>query len=189
MKTTKKKKRGFVIYLLILILIIIANFFISNTIDVKQELTINANIDSTWQVMGTQFSDIYLWSTFFIKSEAGGQKKFKEIDYSSRVTLTANGENTQVLDVFDSESHSLSYHITKGKPGIAKQASAVWSLVDLGENKTKAVLEFKMVTKGWMGLFMSGKIKSKVNSTANEIVRDLKYYLEEKKPHPNNLNK
>jgi len=186
---TKKKKRVFASALLMLSLIFIANFFISYTVEVKQELTINANIDRTWQVMGNEFSDIYLWSTYFIQSESGGQKKFQEIDYSSRVTLTENGENTQVLDVFDPEAHSLSYHITKGRPGIAKEASAVWSLVDLGPNKTKAVLEFKMVTKGWVGLLISGKIRSKINSTSSEIVKDLKYYLEKEKPQPLNSNK
>jgi hypothetical protein len=189
MKMTRKKKRGFGISLLILILIFIANLFFSYTVEVKQELPINANIDSTWQVMGTEFSDIYLWSTFFIQSKAGGYKKFKEIDYSTRVILTEDGENTQVLDVFDPAAHSLSYHITKGKPGIAKEASAIWSLVDLGPNKTKVVLEFKMVTKGWIGLLMSGKIRSKINSTSTEMVKDLKYYLEKEKPHPDNSNK
>jgi hypothetical protein len=187
MKMNKKKKRGLVISLLILMLIFISNFFISYTVDVKQELTINANIDSTWQVMGTEFSEVDLWCANFIESEAGGSKKFNGIDYSKRVTLTAKGENTQVIDDFDPTSHILKYHISKGKPGIAKEASAIWSLVDLGANKTKVVLEFKFITKGWLGLLMSGKVRSGISSTSAEIAEELKYYMENGTAHPRKI--
>jgi hypothetical protein len=183
MKLNKKKKRGLGISLLILILMFISNFFISYTVDVNQELTINANINSTWQVMGTEFSEVDLWCANFIKSEAGGSKKFNGIDYSKRVTVTTKGENTQELDDFDPTNYVLKYHISEGKPGIAKEASAVWSLVDLGLNKTKVVLEFKLVTKGWIGLLMSGKVRSGINSTSAEIAEELKYYMENGTAH------
>jgi hypothetical protein len=187
MKMTRKKKRGFGISLLIVVLIFISNFFISYTVDVKQELTINANIDSTWQVMGTEFSDVDLWCSNFITSEAGGNKKFNGIDYSTRATETAKGKNTQELDEFDPANHVLKYHITEGKPGIAKEASAIWSLVDLGLNKTKVVLEFKFVGKGWIGLLMSGKVRSGINGTSGEIVEELKYYMENGTAHPRKI--
>jgi acylphosphatase len=62
-------------------------------------------------------------------------------------------------------------------------------LVDLGLNKTKVVLEFKFVGKGWIGLLMSGKVRSGIMGTSAEIVEELKYYMEKGKPHPNNSNK
>jgi hypothetical protein len=187
MKMTRKKKRGFGISLLILALLFIANFFISYTVDVKQELTINANIDSTWQVMGIEFSEVDLWCANFIESEAGGNKKFNGIDYSTRVTVTEKGDNTQDLDEFDSAKRLLKYHITDGKPSIAREASAVWSLVDLGLNKTKVVLEFKFVAKGWIGLLMSGKVRSGINGTSAEIAEELKYYMENGTAHPRKI--
>ena len=184
---TRKKKKRFGISLLILLLIFISNFFISYTVDVKQELTINSHIDSTWQVMGTEFSEVDLWCVNFIESEAGGSKKFNDIDYSTRVTLTEKGENTQVLDEFDPANHLLKYHITDGKPGIAKEASAVWSLIDLGQNKTKVILEFRFVAKGWIGLLMSGKVRSGINNTSTEIAEELKYYMENGSVHPRKI--
>jgi hypothetical protein len=187
MKMTKKTKKRIGISVFILILLFISNFFISYTVDVKQEMTINANIDSTWQVMGTEFSEVDLWCANFIKSEAGGIKKFNNIDYSTRVTVTPKGENTQELDDFDPINHVLKYHISKGKPGIAKEASAVWSLVDLGLNKTKVVLEFKFVAKGWIGLLMSGKVRSGINGTSTEIAEELKYYMENGTAHPRKI--
>jgi len=185
MKITRKKTFG--IAVLILILISISNFFIRYTIEVKQELTINATIASTWQVMGTEFSEIDIWATNFIESEAGGSKKFKDIDYSTRVTLTKNGKNTQELDAFDPTNHQLKYHIAKGKPVIAKEASAKWSLVDLGSNKTKVILEFKLVTKGWLGLLMSGKVRSGINSASGEIAEELQFYMENGSAHPRKI--
>jgi hypothetical protein len=187
MKLNRKKKRGLGISLLILMLIFISNLFISYTVDVKQELTINANIDSTWQVMGTEFSEVDIWCANFIKSEAGGSEKFNGIDYSKRITLTTKGENTQELDDFDPINYILKYHISEGKPGIAKEASALWSLVDLGLNKTKVVLEFKLVTKGWIGLLMSGKVRSGINSTSAKIAEELKYYMENGTAHPRKI--
>jgi hypothetical protein len=187
MKMTKKKKRGIGISLLILILIFIANSFIDYTVDVKQELIINASIDSTWQVMGTEFSEVDTWCANFIESEASGNKKFNDIDYSSRITVTTKGENTQALDKFDPVNHILKYHITEGKPSISKEASAVWSLVDLESKKTKVILEFKFVAKGWIGLFMSGKVRSLINSTSEEIAEELKYYMENGTVHPRKI--
>jgi hypothetical protein len=185
MKITRKKTFG--IAVLFLILIFISNFFISYTVEVKKELTMNATIDSTWQVMGTEFSEVDIWATNFIASEAGGNKKFKDIDYSTRVTLTKNGKNTQELDDFEPATHQLKYHITKGKPGIAKEAKTKWSLVDLGPNKTKVILEFKLVTKGWLGLLMSGKVRSGIINASGEIVEDLQFYMENGTAHPRKI--
>jgi hypothetical protein len=185
MKITRKKTFG--IAVLILILIFISNFFISYTVEVKQELTINATIDATWQVIGTEFSEVDLWATNFIESEASGSKKFRDIDYSTRVTLTKNGKNTQELDDFNPTNHQLKYHITKGKPGIAREASAIWSLVDLEPNKTKVILEFKLVTKGWIGLLMSGKVRSGINSSSGEIAEELQFYMENGTAHPRKI--
>jgi hypothetical protein len=185
MKITRKKTFGTAV--LILLLMFISNFFISYTVEVKQELTLNAPIDSTWQVMGTEFSEVDIWATNFIASEAVGRKKFKDIDYSARVTLTEKGENTQELDDFDPINHQLKYHITKGKPVIAKEAKAKWSLVDLGPNKTKVILEFKLVTKGWLGLLMSGKVRNGITSASGEMAEELQFYMENGTAHPRKI--
>tara|TARA_B110000967_G_C18867481_1_gene553470 strand:+ start:1787 stop:2248 length:462 start_codon:yes stop_codon:yes gene_type:complete len=146
---------------------------------VKQELTINATINTTWQVIGTELSEVDIWAANFIKSEASGSKKFKDIDYSTRVTLTKNVKNTQELDDFDPTNHQLKYNITKKKPGIARDPSAMWSLVDLEPNKTKVILEFKLGTKGWIGQLTLGKMHSKINSSSREIAEELQFYMED----------
>lgn len=153
-----------------------------------KELIIDKNIELVWEIMGNQFAQVHLWSTNFKDSKSGGSAKFSGIDYSERITQTNRGETVQELDAFDSINHSLAYHITKGAPGIAKRASAVWSLRGEGENKTKVVLEFNMETKGFLGALLSPLIKKGMGKSALEIAEDLKYYVENGNPHPRKVN-
>ncbi|MFT6243530.1 MAG: hypothetical protein ACJA0U_000809 [Salibacteraceae bacterium] len=187
MALSKKKKRFFLSSLIVLLLLFISNFFISTEVESKQELVINQNIDSVWVVMGHNFDGVDEWSANFYESKAGGAKKFPGLSYSKRITMTERGETVQVIDAFNSVNHSLEYHITAGKPSIASEAKAKWSLVEVGSDKTKVVLEFKMQAKGWIGLFMSGKVKSKIDSSSQELAEELKYYIENGTPHPRKL--
>ncbi|GJM32844.1 MAG: hypothetical protein DHS20C18_18450 [Saprospiraceae bacterium] len=72
----------------------------------------------------------------------------------------------------------MAYHISKGAPGIAKHASAVWSLNSDTANKTTVVLAFNMETKGFLGFLMTPIIKKGMGKSATEIAEDLKYYVE-----------
>jgi hypothetical protein len=139
--------------------------------------------------MRNQFAEVHLWSTNFKDSKSGGNSKFAGLDYSERVTVTDRGETIQELDVFDSTTHALSYHITKGAPSIAKHASAVWSLNSDEANKTTVVLVFNLETKGVLGFLMTPLIKKGIGKSATEIAEELKYYVENGKPHPRKVSK
>lgn len=157
-------------------------------IHVQKELVIDKEIESVWEIMGTQFAHVHLWSSNFKDSKPGGPARFKGIDCSERRTITDRGETVQQLDAFDSENHKLSYHITKGAPGIAKHADAVWSLKSSATNKTTVVLEFNMTTKGILGFLMTPLIKKGMGKSAMEIAEELKYYAENKTAHPRKKN-
>lgn len=158
-------------------------------ISVKKTLPINKNAAEVWEVMGNQFADVHLWSTNFKASKAGGNSAFSGIDYSERITVTDRGETIQKLDSFDPIAFKLAYHISKGAPGIAKKASAIWSLEKEKDDKTNVVLEFNMEPKGFLGWLLSPLIKKGMGKSANEIAEDLKYYVENGTPHPRKLKK
>ncbi|MFT5859327.1 MAG: hypothetical protein ACI865_001428 [Flavobacteriaceae bacterium] len=187
MALSKKKKKFLLYFSIVLILIFVSNFFISSEIESKQELTIDKNIESVWVVMGDEFDEVDKWSANFHTSKAGGSNKYPGLPYSKRITETERGKTVQELDAFDPAAHSLEYHITTGKPSIAAEARAKWSLVEDGSDKTNVILEFNMIAKGWLGLFMSGKIKSKIDASSLELAEELKYYMEKGTPHPRNL--
>lgn len=174
------------IYILAAIVAVIIGlyFIVDKKVSAQKELVINKNIDDVWEIMGTQFDQVHLWSTNFKESKAGGSAKFSSIPYSERITRTDRGETIQELDSFDPTTHTLTYHITKGAPGIAKYASAVWSLKSSGENETTVILAFKMETKGFFGFMMMPLIKKGMGKSALEIAEDLKHYAENGTPHP-----
>ena len=173
-------------YILAIILVVILGlyFFMDKKIHVQRELVINRKIGEAWEVMGNQYAQVHLWSTNFKESKPAGVSKFPGLDYSERITITDRGETIQVLDSFDAATHTLSYHISKGAPSIAKHASAVWSLLSDGVSTTKVVLEFSMETKGVIGFLMTPMIKIGMGKSAIEIAEDLKYYVENSIPHP-----
>lgn len=177
-------KKLLYILLTILVVTFCLYFIMGKKIHIQKEIEISKQIDEVWEVMGKQFAQVHLWSTNFKDSKPGGTVKFTDLDYSERITVTGRGETIQALDAFDSANHSLAYHITKGAPGIAKHASAVWSLKSTTPNKTTVVLEFNMETKGFVGFLMSPLIKLGIGKSATEIGEDLKHYLENGKPHP-----
>ena len=98
---------------------------------VKKEVIIEKKVEDVWEVMGNQFAQVDVWCSNFKTSKPGGKAKFPGLDYSYRDTTTDRGQTIQELDSFDPAKHSLNYHITKGAPGIAKKASAVWSLISI----------------------------------------------------------
>lgn len=173
-------------YILAIILAIVLGlyFVMDKKIHLQKEMVIHKKVEEVWEVMGNQFAQVHLWSTNFKDSKPGGSSKFPGLNYSERITLTDRGETIQELDSFDSTTHTLAYHITKGAPSIAKQASAIWSLNSVDANTTVVVLEFNMVTKGFLGFLMTPLIKMGMGKSAIEIAEDLKYYVENGDPHP-----
>ena len=156
-------------------------------INVKSELTINKPIDEVWEVMGNQFAAVHKWSSNFKDSKAGGPSKFDGIDYSCRETVTDRGITTQVLEAFDPSKYTLSYKITKGAPEIAKKAYSTWSLRQVDLETTLVVLDFSLEPKMPLNEQMQSKIKSGLAKSSMLIAEELKYYLEQNEPHPNNL--
>ena len=172
----------------IIILLLVGLYIMAEkTIHMKKELVIEKNINKIWEVMGTQYTQVHLWSTNFKASKAGGIPKLQGLNYLHRITQTDRGETIQELDKFDNDNHTLAYHISKGLPTIAKTAVGVWSLVKIESNKTKVVLEFEMETNGFKGLMLSSIIKGKLGKSAMEMAEELKFYLENGKAHPRKI--
>jgi len=147
---------------------------------------INKNIADVWNVMGSQFAEVHLWSSNFNNSKPGGAIKFKGLEYSKRITLTERGETIQELDEFDASNHTLSYHITKGIPEVAEVANGKWFLIKQDEKSTQVVFEFMMEPKAFVKSEMITKIEKGLSHSAECFVEELKHYLETGKAHSRN---
>jgi hypothetical protein len=185
----KSKLKKIMIIIGAVIVILLGGIYLmaEKNIHVKKEFVINENINAVWEVMGTQYTKVHLWSTNFKNSKAGGNPKLPGINYLHRITQTDRGETIQELDEFDNNNFTLTYHISKGAPEIAKTAVGIWSLVQVESNKTKVILEFELETNGFKGLMLSPIIKLKLGKSAMEIAEELKFYLENGEPHPRKI--
>jgi hypothetical protein len=167
--------------------LVILNFTVKRELHFEEEVLINKGIDESWEVLGNQFSEAHLWSTNFKSSKPGGMPKLNGLDYLHRETMTEKGENFQELDEFDPDNYKLSYHVSRGVPGIASSALGEWRLSKVSNEQTRLNVHFILETKGLLGFVMSPVISSKISNASTEIAEELKYYLENDKPHPRKL--
>ncbi|NET30922.1 MAG: hypothetical protein F6K19_02820 [Cyanothece sp. SIO1E1] len=167
--------------------LILVHVFVSRTLQFKEEALIQKPIDEVWEILGNQFTEPHLWATNFIASKPGGTPKLPGLSYRHRATLTESGDNWQELDAFDPANYSLTYHISKGVPPIAKSAIGTWKLVKISETQTQLDVDFSLTTKGLLGFVMSPIVGKKVGKASAEIVEEFKYYLENEQPHPRKL--
>jgi hypothetical protein len=184
---TKLKKIMIIVIAVIVVLLGGLYIMAEKSIQVRAELIIDKDIDAVWEVMGTQYTQVHLWSTNFKDSKAGGNPKLPGLNYLHRITQTGRGETIQELDKFDIDNYTLTYHISKGAPEIAKTAVGIWSLAPVESNKTKVILEFELETNGFKGLMLSSIVKLKLGKSAMELAEELKFYVENGEAHPRKI--
>lgn len=148
------------------------------------ETTIEQNIEAVWDVMGNQFAEAHLWSANFKASQPGGEPKLEGVTYAHRATITDRGETIQELDAFEPQNYSLAYHITEGAPEVAEKASAVWYLKEAADDQTQAFFEFTLEPKSFVSEEMATKIKMGLLKSSQMLAEEMKYYVENGKPHP-----
>jgi hypothetical protein len=153
---------------------------------VRNEIVINKNVNETWEVMGNGFAEIHKWASFFKDSKPSGEIKFNEIDFSARDTIVEGGQNTHTLDVFDSTNHVLSYTVTAGAPPFADKAEAEWALEIIDETTTKASISVNMELKEMVPTEKATEVRAWLNQSADNMLEELKYFMENGKPHTNN---
>lgn len=156
--------------------------------DIKTELIIEKNANNIWQVMGIQFDEIHLWSSFFKDSKPTGENKFDGINFSARNTVIEGGINTHTLDLFDSENFILAYTVTSGTPPFANKAGAEWALEIINENTSKASITVNIDLKEGIPEKKVIEVKSWLNKSSNEMLEDLKHYVETGNLHPRKQN-
>lgn len=181
------KKPMLITVIVTVVALVLVHIFASREMHFNEEVLINKNVDEVWDVLGNQFAEADVWSSNFKTSQPGGDPKLPGLAYLHRETTTAKGVSVQELDTFNPANYSLTYHVSKGVPPIAKSALGEWSLTKVSDNQTRMNVHFILETKGLLGLVMSPVLSKKVGQASNEIVEEFKYYLENGKPHPRKL--
>ncbi|MFT5723247.1 MAG: hypothetical protein ACI9JN_000356 [Bacteroidia bacterium] len=76
----------------------------------------------------------------------------------------------------------IAYKSISGTPPTIKQVEAEWGLTSNGDS-TGLVLNFKAEMKG-LGYILAPIVKMKLSKVGDELLEELKYYVENGKPHP-----
>jgi hypothetical protein len=179
-----KKKKMLIALLVTIIVLVLVQVFASRTMHFEVDVVVEKSIDDAWEVLGNQFTEAHLWSKNFKTSEPGGNPKLPELAYLHRATTTDKGVNWQELDTYNPTDYSLSYHVSKGVPPIAKSLKGEWSLTKMGDEQSRLKIHFIFESKGILGLVMSPIIAKKLENASKEIGEEFKYYVENGNPHP-----
>ena len=145
-----------------------------------RELKIDKPVENGWEVLGNQFGAIDKWSSLIRQSEVSDPTPSPGV---VRSTETTGGPTKQEVTEFNIEQHSLSYKAIEGAPFFAKAINAKWSLTKNQDASTKLILDFEIKFKG-IGGILAPIVKKKLGNIGDELLEELKYYVENGKPHP-----
>lgn len=151
---------------------------------ITREIKINQSVDNVWDVLGNQFGEISNWSSLISESKVYGDPKIEGLTYSQRETNTTQGITVQEMTSFNLGEYSLSYKAISGTPFFIKSTNAKWVLSKLDEECTQLNMSLDIQTKGIIGFILGPIVNIKLGKLADELVDDLKYFLENGNPHP-----
>jgi hypothetical protein len=152
-----------------------------------KKLDIDKPVNDVWEVLGNQFGEIDKWASVISHSEVSGEPKLPGLTYSIRSTETVAGPTQQELTAFEPDIFRIAYKAIVGLPPFAKSITAEWSLNSKDDNSTALSLDFEVKFKG-LGILVYPIAKIKLGKVGNELLDDLKFYVENGKPHPRKLD-
>lgn len=149
--------------------------------DLEREIAVNVSAEKLWDMVGPGFTDVYKWASNVDHSEGKGQSEFEGASCSERscdVSVKGFSKINEKLYKYDAAKMNLAYEVNNGMPGFITKAQNDWTVVSLGENKSKLVMKAVFRSKGLMGSMMNGKMKKKMEETLTTVLNDAKVYAE-----------
>lgn len=152
---------------------------------ITKSITINSTIDKAWKVLGPEFADAYKWASSIKHSQANDNKSFNGSTCSERgCDVSGIGKIKEKITEYSDTEHVLSYDVYEGMPKMVRYMNNYWKLTDIGNGNVKLEMKMTMKIGGFMGWMMKGMMRKKMSKTADEIIEEFKYYVENGTPHP-----
>jgi len=118
---------------------------------IKTTIEINATTAATWEILGEQFANVYKWAESILKSTLDGpldQGAVRTCDIKG-VGPVAAGKITEEITLLDRESHSLTYNVTSGAPGLMKSIENAWSIETISDDRCAVTSNATFELKWW----------------------------------------
>ncbi len=149
--------------------------------ELEKEIIINVSADELWKMVGPGFVEVYKWSSNVDHASGSGNSEFEGAVCSERVcdvNVKGFSKINETLYKYSDANMNLAYRVNEGMPGFVTKAVSDWTVVDLGNNKSKLVMKAQFGSKGLMGSMMNGMMKKKMNQTLDTVLNDAKVYAE-----------
>lgn len=152
---------------------------------ITKEITINSTIDKAWKALGPEFADAYKWASSIKHSQANDNISFNGSTCSERgCDVSGIGSIKEKILEYSGTEYVLSYEVYEGMPKMVRYMTNHWKLTPIGNGKVKLEMRMEMKIGGFMGWTMKGMMKKKMSKTADDIIEEFKYYVENGNPHP-----
>lgn len=152
----------------------------------SKQITVNAPAEKVWNVLGRDFANIGVWATTVTNSVVNNEAaRVNNSPVGGRLCDTSFGKISEEFTAYDDNKKSLSFK------GVIE--SKMFNSV-ISTNEVTAIDEHSSVVTvtpdielTFIGTLMSPLIKMQLNKTIDQVLTDLKYYVENGKPSPAKL--
>ncbi len=160
-------------------------------IQIGIQMSIDAAAQDVWAVLARDFARIGRWATAITESDAAeGVPAPEGAVVGGRVcanSVPGFGDVQEEFTNYDEEGTRFSYKATKGMPWFVKKAENNWMIRAVGPNQTEVEARGELVVTWFSGLFLAPLLKLQFGRTATRVGEELKYYVENGRPHPRKL--
>lgn len=166
--------------------------FVANMVELtvvmkfSKQITINASADKVWDVAGRDFANIGIWATAVSHSEAND--KLASVNGSAvggRLCKTAFGTASEEFTAYDDANKTYSFKgVFDSKMFNNVTSSMAVTSIDANTTKVEIIPALELT---FFGVLMYPMIRMKISKVTDEVLDDLKYYVENDKPSPRKI--
>ncbi len=149
------------------------------------ETEINSSADHVWEILGTKYADVSVWSSLVDTSYSitaedlpMGYEALPNSPVPARITVAGKKEHkiTEVLTIYNDESRELKFY-GEGLPGFFVSSSDHQRVESIADNKCKVSFNIELKLKG-PGIMLKGLLKKRFFKVMTEFQNELKVYAE-----------
>ena len=156
---------------------------------IKRQVTINAAVESVWEVIGPQYAQVEKWiSSVHVSNARSSGTVLHQAPCSGRVCETDLGPFKETLTCYDEDNRILAYSAEGAKmPFFVKHMSNTWRVTPLSNSLSKVEMSMEVSMMPVFGWVMGPMMRMRLGQIGTEAVEDLKYFIEQGSPHPRKL--
>ncbi len=157
--------------------------------DVRKSITINKPINEVWNLLAENFDKAQDWMSAIPRSDrkhsGNAADNAPMIGRICELSTRPNGPIAdETITLFDREKYRLGINVIPRNGKIpVEQNNAIYQLKALGDNETSVEMTSDIQLKT-AGKVLYPVLKAGVGKSFAEQLEELKYYLENGKPHP-----